>query len=212
VQSDVYALGVTAYELISGEVPWSGYTADDVRRMVLCGQRPLMHSRIPNEVARIISDCWHQNPAFRPTADEVVQRLGVVVAGIPHAEAARTSTSRINVQSPVHMVHLKFMTDHPGVFSVRAVDREKLTLCAWDVPPMPHAGAGGGGAGVDVDVGAVPPADAAGRAVLQCIAGSSDANRAALVDRVSVRSIEVAWLSQMRCSSFFQRVSVCARA
>ena len=79
--ADVYAFGITMYEIISGSVPASrDYTnAEDFFKDVCRGVRPdvsrLTSQGINNSLIELIIQCWDDNPQKRPTMLQVCSRL-----------------------------------------------------------------------------------------------------------------------------------------
>uniref|UniRef100_A0A0G4G686 Protein kinase domain-containing protein n=1 Tax=Chromera velia CCMP2878 TaxID=1169474 RepID=A0A0G4G686_9ALVE len=81
-KTDVYALGVLLWELLSGKRAWEGTGLpegrDDrrivLRQRVLDGQRPSLED-IPTALRPLVSCMWRQDEAGRPTAEECSQFL-----------------------------------------------------------------------------------------------------------------------------------------
>lgn len=70
-KSDVYALGIFIWELLSREVPFGDVSNDlDVIKLVKEEKRPGIEGW-PELIADIITMCWEQHPAARPTAAKV---------------------------------------------------------------------------------------------------------------------------------------------
>ncbi len=77
--SDVWALGMVFFEIVSGEIPYSS-TNDDalVRSWITSGET----DDIPDECtknypkfAQVIKSCWGKDPASRPIAETVLQQM-----------------------------------------------------------------------------------------------------------------------------------------
>ncbi|CEL53055.1 Serine/threonine-protein kinase dst1 OS=Dictyostelium discoideum GN=dst1 PE=3 SV=1 [Rhizoctonia solani AG-1 IB] len=80
--SDIYSLGMTILEVITGCPPWGNMRDYRVVTMMILGERPNRpNDHIPsgNEWADLTWDllmrCWNQNPTERPTAAEVRDEL-----------------------------------------------------------------------------------------------------------------------------------------
>jgi serine/threonine protein kinase len=77
--SDVYALGVTAYELLAGHQPFRGDNADAVMRAHL-DQPPTRLDGLDPRAWDLVAACLDKAPERRPTAAEVAQRWGRIAA------------------------------------------------------------------------------------------------------------------------------------
>lgn len=68
VQSDIYALGVVFYELLSGDVPYRGNTPVEIAMKHIRDDFPLIsqyNPSLPNSIANIIAKATHKNKLFR---------------------------------------------------------------------------------------------------------------------------------------------------
>lgn len=70
--TDMYALGVMAFELITGEVPFKG-TASELREAHLHAAPP--ESTASKKLAWLISDCLTKAPQYRPSPTDFRKRL-----------------------------------------------------------------------------------------------------------------------------------------
>ncbi|GIL92199.1 hypothetical protein Vretifemale_19764, partial [Volvox reticuliferus] len=66
--ADVYAFGITLWELATGERPYKGLNAARIlHRVLLNGDRPAMPLWLPPSYNRLATSCWAQSPKDRPT-------------------------------------------------------------------------------------------------------------------------------------------------
>ena len=73
---DVYSYGMILWEMITREMPFNNYRfGHQVETDVVAGVRPSIPSDCWEEYAELISACWAQNPAARPSFLEVIQTL-----------------------------------------------------------------------------------------------------------------------------------------
>ncbi|MCW2606440.1 MAG: pknA, partial [Frankiales bacterium] len=64
--SDVYALGVVAYECLAGRRPFDGRTPADVARQHLHDAPPSLPDTVPPRVRALVERCLEKDPADRP--------------------------------------------------------------------------------------------------------------------------------------------------
>jgi serine/threonine protein kinase len=69
--TDVYALGLTLWEIYERQVPFGNMPEAAVVSQVLAGERPNFTSETPVLVREIATACWSPDPAKRPTAAKV---------------------------------------------------------------------------------------------------------------------------------------------
>ena len=102
-QSDVYALGVLAYECLTGTTPFTGSTPAAVIAAHLYQPPPPLPPHVPEPVARLVMRCLEKEAARRPAGAAAVARecrefqdaptvpIGVPVSVPPAAVAAKTT-------------------------------------------------------------------------------------------------------------------------
>ncbi|WIN00916.1 serine/threonine-protein kinase [Actinoplanes oblitus] len=82
--TDVYALGVLLYELVSGQPPYLSDSVPELMRLHAEG-RPHRRRGIPDELWKLIRACLHAKPRQRPAAPALVRDLRLLsrkLAGI----------------------------------------------------------------------------------------------------------------------------------
>lgn len=108
---DIYALGVLFWEMLTGNIPWSGVSLPDVYvRVCVRSDRPgpaLDDNRVTKTIRRLVERCWHQTPSRRPSARSIVAKLeklairhNVADPIDPVAAAAVESVSVVSGQAP----------------------------------------------------------------------------------------------------------------
>ncbi|MDC1142812.1 serine/threonine-protein kinase [Planctomycetota bacterium] len=82
-QSDIYSLGVTLFEAVTGERPFEGDNQYDVMKKVLFDAVPRAHdvrNTVPIELSRVIEKCMARSPADRfVSADSLIEALDGVL-------------------------------------------------------------------------------------------------------------------------------------
>ncbi|MCG8971317.1 serine/threonine-protein kinase [Streptomyces sp. CL12-4] len=77
--TDIYALGILAYELLEGTRPYTGPAEHDYQEQHLHGTPPPL-TTAPPLLAALITECLFRAPQGRPAAGNVLARLGQIPA------------------------------------------------------------------------------------------------------------------------------------
>ncbi|MBK6697616.1 MAG: protein kinase [Myxococcales bacterium] len=89
--SDVWALGVILFELLTGERPFAGPTTGDLRRAVLHGGPPpalTPSPLLPRRLGNVVLRCLARDAAERPTAADLLGEFERLLAAEEDAETA----------------------------------------------------------------------------------------------------------------------------
>lgn len=91
---DIYALGVTAFELLTGRLPFTGDAASVMyQHLNIEAQIP---PTLPAEMQSLLRCCLEKEPKQRPSALEVCERLGRRSSGGPQLTAPQSGTPPLN--------------------------------------------------------------------------------------------------------------------
>lgn len=77
-ESDVYSFAMTAYEVLTGNMPYAGITGDGPLAIAISGDvRPLRPSNdvMAEIIWGMVESCWHLEPNLRPPIKEVHRML-----------------------------------------------------------------------------------------------------------------------------------------
>lgn len=82
--TDVYALGLLLYRLLSGQMPWNASTVTQMLKAHAYASPAPMPAvpGLPPEVTRLVARCLRKEPGGRPSSTEVAEVLGEI-AGLP---------------------------------------------------------------------------------------------------------------------------------
>jgi len=88
--ADIYSFGLILYEMATGQAPFRGLREVDIVKCLLRRVRPPVPPSVPPPVAALITACWAEEPAARPTARACLARLRELDAALRAGEAGAT--------------------------------------------------------------------------------------------------------------------------
>ena len=98
-RSDLYALGVVGFYLLSGRLPFEGEVATAVLVAQATQPAPPLISvapQLPRQVAAVIDACLAKDPAERPaTGEALADALGAALLAAEHADAAQSASGDV---------------------------------------------------------------------------------------------------------------------
>ncbi len=128
---DIYALGVIAYELLAGALPYEGQTTPEVLDQHLNSPVPDVERHmpwVPSRLAQLVADCMAKDPQERPPAvEQVIWQLKAVQASAREPQSGE-GLSILIVQADEQAAFEMTMTilrllEGADVQTVRHVDR-----------------------------------------------------------------------------------------
>ncbi len=95
--TDVYSLGVVAYELLAGQLPFVGPAVDDYRRQHL-GDTPTPIPGVPEKLQSFIDECLLKSPGARPRPQNLLARLKQGLGATSEAASSLQHANAIVIQ------------------------------------------------------------------------------------------------------------------
>lgn len=75
-EADVFALAVVWWECLSLSSPFTNVSTAEVVRLVVGGERLVLPRETPPHLAALLRQCWSEEPADRPSAEEMWSIMG----------------------------------------------------------------------------------------------------------------------------------------
>jgi serine/threonine protein kinase len=135
---DVFSFGLILYEMLTRKPVFAKeLRPQQVMRRVLSSSRALIPDTIPAPISQLIEDCWHDDPAVRPSFERIFKRLAAVTfLVVPGADVCevRKRVNTIHGFTPrcclCPWCRGRYVTSQPG-FPCIVCPGCKRELCPW---------------------------------------------------------------------------------
>uniref|UniRef100_A0A7S4PD68 Protein kinase domain-containing protein n=2 Tax=Guillardia theta TaxID=55529 RepID=A0A7S4PD68_GUITH len=75
-KADAYSYAVVMWETFTRRLPWADCNLEQMtNRVVQAKDRPRCPAEMPQDLSRLIADCWHDEPARRKSFEEILECL-----------------------------------------------------------------------------------------------------------------------------------------
>ena len=95
--ADVYSFGIILWELNSGKKPFDGLNREMFyERVVHGGERPPLNKKWPEELKKLMTDCWSADLEVRPAFSEIVTKLDSLLENEKSGGASATVKKKMS--------------------------------------------------------------------------------------------------------------------
>ena len=105
-EADIYALGMTVYQVLTGRYPFHPRRESEVMHLVISGERPPKPENadeigMTDVVWDLLVECWREDRTKRPDTLEVLGRFPTIEAVGPRLDITRQNNSVVSQRSSV---------------------------------------------------------------------------------------------------------------
>lgn len=86
-RADIYSFGIVCWEIATNmEVPFGEFQDREktvINKIIHQNLRPTIPESCPEEFANLIKSCWDVNPVKRPSFDQIVEQINIMIEQAP---------------------------------------------------------------------------------------------------------------------------------
>jgi eukaryotic-like serine/threonine-protein kinase len=136
IATDVYALGVMAYEMLAGSRPFSGPNRHDFRDQHL-HHDPASLECVPTVLAALVEECLYKAPETRPRPSNIAARLGRAVepalTGVALPDSSRLAKRK---RCGAARLHVRRRSSSPRRSDEQHCSRQRAKACSASVTDL----------------------------------------------------------------------------
>jgi len=72
---DIYSYGVLLWEILTGQIPFSGASRESLTKEMEEGNRLSIPETVPEDLSVLIRSCWNVDPTSRPSFDTILRKV-----------------------------------------------------------------------------------------------------------------------------------------
>lgn len=72
---DIYSYGVLLWEMLTGQIPFSGASRESLAKEMEEGNRLIVPEYVPEDLSVLIRSCWNVDPVSRPSFDTILRKV-----------------------------------------------------------------------------------------------------------------------------------------
>ncbi|XP_076893946.1 mitogen-activated protein kinase kinase kinase 18-like [Bidens hawaiensis] len=95
-ESDVWSLGCTVIEILTGKPAWQDRGADTIRQIGYSDEVPEIPSRVPEDLRDFLEKCLKRNPSERWSCDQLLQHPFLLPCSLPSSPLITTNKCKLS--------------------------------------------------------------------------------------------------------------------
>ena len=99
MHTDIWSYGILLYEIVTnGAAPYPGMKQKDVLQKINNGYRMPIPTGCPEDIYRVMTECWKENPSARPSFETVQLQVQRISETCKNVSVVRTRTKEMEVE------------------------------------------------------------------------------------------------------------------